>query len=83
MGIHGVGGANTMAARGRVVETDDSTSIQRVTLEYDEATLKYFREAMLDKIAGFIGVPFLLVGTVIWGYGDLVPHVLSWIFGHG
>ena len=83
MGVQGVGGVNVTATRGRVVNVDDSGPIQMLDVEYDEATLKYLREAQLDKVAGSLGVPLLLFGTVVWGYGDLVPRLLSWIFGHG
>ena len=79
MGLHGVGGANTTVTRGRIVSVDDSGPVQKVSIEYDEKTARYLYEAQMDKLAGYLGVPLLLFGTVIWGYGDLTPRVMSWI----
>ena len=79
MGVQGVGGANTTATRVRIVGSDDSGPTRMLKVEYDEETLRYLQEAQLDKLAGYFGMPLLLFGTLIWGYGDLTPQLLSWI----
>jgi hypothetical protein len=35
------------------------------------------QEAFRDKLAGFIGIFFIVFGTFVWGYGDLIGRILS------
>lgn len=76
LGVHGVGGANPTAVIGKVVSVDDSGPVQKMKVSYDEETLKTLHQASIDRAAGYIGAYMLVVGTVIWGYGDLVGQVL-------
>lgn len=77
MGVDGVGGANTAILRGKVESVDDSGPVQKVSVSYDEDTRRYLHEATLDSIAGYLGAFLILLGTLIWGYGDLLGRVLA------
>jgi hypothetical protein len=72
LGIRGVGGANPLAAIGKVVSVDDSGPVQMLRVSFDAATSAMMAEAEYDKRAGYIGAFRIVVGTLIWGYGDLV-----------
>lgn len=77
MRVHGVGGANTAVVRGRIESVDDSGAVQTVSRSYDADTRRYLHEAARDRIAGYIGAFLILLGTLIWGYGDLLGKVLA------
>lgn len=62
-------------AIGKVVSTSDDGS--RVTVAYDEETERRFREADLDRAAGYVGAFMAIAGTLIGGYGDLVGKLLN------
>ncbi len=75
LGVPGVGGVDTTFARGKIVSSDDSG--QTVSVAFDEETSRSFAEADLDRVAGCLGAVFILAGTFIWGYGDLVGRIFS------
>lgn len=76
LGTKGVGGVNTSFLKGTVVSTDDSGPIQKFKIACDQETKKYLYQASIDAIAGYIGAIFILLGTAIWGYGDLLGTLL-------
>jgi hypothetical protein len=76
LGKAGVGGANPVFLRGTVKSVDGSGPVQRVRLAYDDETKETLRQSTLDRDAGAIGAILLLLGTVVWGYGDLLGRVL-------
>lgn len=76
LGKTGVGGANPVLLRGTVESIDDSGPVQRVRLAYDEETKETLRQSALDRDAGAIGAVLLVLGTVVWGYGDLLGRML-------
>lgn len=76
MGVQGVGGANTTVFEAKIVSVDDSGPIQKTTIALDAETARYLRQAELDRLAGYIGAAFILTGTLIWGYGDLLGTIL-------
>lgn len=75
LGKEGVGGSSVSFAIGKVVSTSDDGS--RVTVAYDEETERRFREADLDRAAGYVGAFMAIAGTLIGGYGDLVGKLLN------
>jgi len=72
LGVGGVGGAPVMAAKATLVSVDDSGPIQQMKTKYDAETEGRFAQYELDKVAGYIGAWLMGVGTLIWGYGDLL-----------
>lgn len=76
LGIGGIGGAPVVLAKGTVVSVDDSGPIQKLQLSYDAETEDRFLQHQLDKVAGYIGAWLMGIGTIIWGYGDLVGKFL-------
>lgn len=59
-----------------LVSTDDSGPTQMATVSYDEETLTMFRQAAIDRFAGYVGACMMIAGTIIWGYGDLLGSIL-------
>jgi len=76
LGKSGVGGAPVFFATGTVVSTDSSGPVQKMKVTYDAKTEEQFTQHDLDKAAGFIGAWLMSIGTLIWGYGDLVGLML-------
>lgn len=76
LGSGGVGGTNTFAVRGKVTSVDDSGPVQTVSVSLSPETYEYLRQADIDRIAGYLGAMFILLGTAAWGYGDLLGRVL-------
>lgn len=76
LGVDGVGGAIPTVVRATVVSIDDSGPTQMAKVSYDEATISMFRQAAIDRTAGYVGACMMIAGTVIWGYGDLLGMVL-------
>lgn len=76
LGSGGVGGANPSMIMAKVISVDDSGPIQRMSIGVDEETRKSIRQANIDSKAGVIGAVLTIVGTLIWGYGDLLGRVL-------
>lgn len=76
LGIHGVGGVNTTVIMGKVESVDDSGPRQRVRLSLDEEK-KFLREVAADRLCGYVGAILLVIGTLIWGYGDLLGNVFK------
>ena len=75
LGKQGVGGASVQWAKGTLLSVDDSGPIQKVKLKYDRETAERFRQDELDKSAGYVGVWMMVLGTLIWAYGDLLGKV--------
>lgn len=67
-----MGGANPSAIMAKIVSVDDTGPIQMANLAIDERTQAILNEAKYDKLAGFVGVFLIIVGTLVWGYGDLL-----------
>ncbi len=76
LGIGGVGGAPVTFALGSLVSVDDSGPVQKMKVAYDTETEERFLQHQLDKAAGYIGAWLMILGTLVWGYGDLVGAVL-------
>jgi hypothetical protein len=72
LGKSGVGGVNPVAVMAKVISTDNTGPTTRVRVALDERTQRLLQEAEYDKLAGFVGVFFIVFGTLVWGYGDLV-----------
>ena len=60
---------------GKAVASSDEGGTPRVTIAFDEATSKAMLEAENDKRAGYVGAFMIVIGTLIWGYGDLVGRL--------
>lgn len=76
LGKNGVGGAPVLFAKATVVSTNSAGPIQTMKVAYDAETEEQFIQHALDKFAGYIGTWLMVIGTVIWGYGDLLGAVL-------
>lgn len=76
LGSDGVGGAAVSFARVTIVSTNETAAGQKLKVAYSEDTKRQFLEHALDQRAGFLGAGFLVVGTLIWGYGDLLGLML-------
>lgn len=48
-----------------------------VDFKCDLESQRKLQEAFRDKLAGFIGIFFIVFGTFVWGYGDLIGRILS------
>lgn len=75
LGKAGVGGANMSIVMGKAVASSYEGGTPLVTVELDEATSKAMLEAENDKRAGYVGAFMIVIGTLIWGYGDLVGRL--------
>jgi hypothetical protein len=64
-------------ARGRIEAVDDSSPIQKIKVAYDKNTIEYLRQSTLDKLSGYVGFWLLLMGTLMWGYGDLLGKIIK------
>lgn len=76
LGTKGIGGVTISMLKGAVVSIDGSGPEQKVKIAYDQETANYLYQVSTDAIAGYIGAIFILLGTAIWGYGDLLVSVL-------
>lgn len=74
-GVKGVGGSQVLFAKGKIESVDDSGPVQMVKLSYNEKTERAFLEAAIDQLAGYVGAFLLIIGTLIWGYGDLLGKI--------
>ena len=77
LGKRGVGGAQPTALMGKGISVDDSGPVQKITLFYDDLTKTMLTEAARDNLAGYIGACLVIVGTAIWGYGDLLGIIFK------
>lgn len=76
LGVDGVGGANPTVVKATLVSIDDSGPTRMAKVSYDEETLSMFRQAAIDRFAGYVGACMMVAGTIIWGYGDLLGIIL-------
>jgi len=78
LGVKGVGGVNDNGTFiGKIEETYESEDgRQMVKFAKDPERETYLFQVALDKVAGFLGAIFAVLGTIIWGYGDLVGRLL-------
>lgn len=74
MALVGVGGTQTTVIRGRLASTNDDGT---VNLTYDADTVEWLRQAQRDKTAGYLGAYLIVIGTIVWGYGDLLGALLA------
>jgi Na+/H+ antiporter NhaD/arsenite permease-like protein len=72
--LSGVGGAKPVIVKGTLQEYDPETN--RYKVSYDEKTQQSFQQSTIDDIAFSIGMFFVVVGSVVQGYGDLLKYVL-------
>jgi hypothetical protein len=77
LGVQGVGGAPVSFGRGAVMSVDDSGPLQIVSVELDDETKEMLAQEQADKLFGYFGVFTILLGTVVWGYGDLLGGLFS------
>jgi hypothetical protein len=75
LGVEGVGGVNTAILKVKLRSTDDSGPVQKVNVSFDDETTRLLSDAALDRISGYVGVIWMVVGTLVWGYGDLVGRL--------
>jgi|GEM_PF-1045708 len=76
LGIQGVGGAEPTILMGKVTATREVNGRQMVDVSYDSQTMNIVNQARKDKTAGYWGAVWIILGTVIWGYGDLIGVLL-------
>lgn len=76
LGKNGTGGSPVLFAKATVVSIDNACPVQTMKVAYDTETEEQFIQHALDKFAGYIGTWLMVIGTVIWGYGDLLGSVL-------
>jgi hypothetical protein len=76
LGVEGFGGAPVIFGRGAINHVDDAGPIQTVDVTLDEETAEKIAQDRADKFAGIVGIVVIIVGTIIWGYGDLVGRLL-------
>lgn len=72
LGIAGVGATAPPFIMAKIVSVDDSGPVQMVNTAIDESTQKLLNDATYDKRAGLAGAFLIILGTLIWGYGDLL-----------
>ena len=77
LGKRGVGGTQPTALMGKSISVDDSGPVQKINLFYDDPTKTMLTEAARDNLAGYIGACLVIVGTAIWGYGDLLGIIFK------
>ncbi len=75
--MQGVGGATPVVVTGKIVSIDDSGPVQMARVGFDAATSAIMAEAENDKRAGYISAFLIVVGTLIWGYGDLLGSLCA------
>lgn len=73
LGLSGVGGSKPNLLRGTLQEYDSESGLCKVS--YDEETKKLLSQSSIDDIAFSIGMFFVVVGSVVQGYGDLLKYV--------
>ena len=73
LGLSGVGGAKPVFVKATLQEYDPETN--RCKVGYDEKTQQSFQQSSIDDIAFSIGMFFVVVGSVVQGYGDLLKYV--------
>lgn len=73
LGQSGVGGAKPIFVKATLQSYDSETNLVKVS--YDEETKKAFQQSLIDDIAFSIGMFFVVVGSVVQGYGDLLKYV--------
>ncbi len=75
LGKRGVGGAPDGGRIGKVKESYIKDGRQMVKVEYSPEQIAYDRQLNLDKFAGYVGAIYAILGTIIWGYGDLLGRI--------
>lgn len=74
LGLQGVGGAEPHFLKGIITGTRENGTVD---FKCDLESQHKLQEAVRDKLAGFIGIFFIVFGTFVWGYGDLIGRILS------
>lgn len=76
LGIRGVGGASSGSGLARVKRTYiDENGFQSAEVEHSPEDVEHMRQKSIDDLAGFAGAVFIIFGTIIWGYGDLLGKI--------
>lgn len=73
LGLSGVGGAKPVVVKAMLQEFNPETN--RYKVSYDEKTQQSFQQSSIDDIAFSIGMFFVVIGSVVQGYGDLLKYV--------
>lgn len=47
-----------------------------INVEHSAEDREYFNQIEIDEIAGYIGAFLVIMGTLVWGYGDLYAALL-------
>lgn len=76
LGIKGIGGATPFGGIGTVKGTRMVRGKLMVDFELDEESKKAEREDERDKLSMVIGILHIVLGTIIWGYGDLLGSII-------
>ena len=74
LGLQGVGGAEPHFLKGIITSTRENGTVD---FKCDLESQRKLQEAFRDKLGGFIGIFFIVFGTFVWGYGDLIGRILS------
>jgi len=73
LGLRGFGGATPIVQTGIVIGGKDNDGM--IPIKLDKESLVAEEEDRKDKISGVIGLIHVIIGTLIWGYGDLLGRV--------
>jgi len=77
LGKKGAGGAPSRGATIAKIKGSFLKDGRRmVQIEQNPDDLEYDNQVGLDKLAGYIGAIYAILGTIIWGYGDLLGKIL-------
>ena len=77
IGIQGLGGATPVAEIGIVKGSRVEDGKLLVDIELTEESLKARREDRMDKRSMLVGIIHIALGTIVWGYGDLLGALVS------
>jgi hypothetical protein len=59
------------------VTKKEENRIEHTVLEYAEETKLKNQEEILDKVFIFLGIIQSFIGSIIWGYGDLIGSIIK------
>ena len=77
LGSEGIGGATPFAEIGTCSGSRVEDGKVLVSFQPDDECIKAREEDRKDKVSVIIGLIHLIIGTVIWGYGDLLGRIFQ------
>lgn len=75
LGLKGIGGASSPIKMGTITNSHMKDGKVLLGIKLSEESMKSEIEDWIDKISYMIGIIHALIGTVIWGYGDLLGRL--------